>query len=218
MGTYCGAILLEKRMVIYNKELKEENIDVIEYENYRTEKSCKISFIAALVAVILATTGVLIDTFISFLFGLAFGEFFLFLSISPFSIGIMTCISTNLRGQSNAVSLFVSFAIGGFSAPTAIGGIFELADHKVGIAVATGFLFFASLFWFLAWLVSRQCTGPLQYKWNCCRKRVDNHSWKIKLIKTDIEKDTEKVTIKIIQTDKDAYYDNEEEKQSIIGS
>ena len=65
-----------------------------------------------------------------FLIGLALGELFLFLCISPCTVGTMTCVASNLRGQANAVSLFFSYALGGFLSPTIIGGVFDLLNRK----------------------------------------------------------------------------------------
>lgn len=152
------------------KDLKEEKITREKFDNISTEKSSEICYFAGLIGVSIATVATLINELIVFIMGLALGEFFIFLSISPFAIGIMACVSSNLRGQSNAVSLFFSYALGGFPAPTVIGGIFEVSDQKWGMVMATGWLFWSFFFWWLAWLISRNHRGPHGYHWKFWKK------------------------------------------------
>ena len=159
----------------HDKNFKEKIIETVEYENFRTEKSCEISFYVCIIGVVFGISGILIDTFLFFLIGLGLCEFFIFLSITPSSIGMMTCISKNLRGQCNAVSLFAGFALGGFPAPTIIGIIFEMTSLHIGMLAAASMLIFSALFWFFAWLISRQHAGPYQYKWRLCSKKFEKN-------------------------------------------
>ena len=165
MGTYCGSVVLDIRMKKPNRDFQEQNISKENYENISTEKSCEICFWVSVIAVILSVIATAINNLIAFIIGLAAGEFFLFLSISPFAIGIMACVSSNLRGQANAVSLFIAYAVGGFPAPATIGGIFEVADLRWGMLVAVGWLFWCAVFWWLSWRMSKNHGGTLRYKW-----------------------------------------------------
>ena len=130
LGTYTGSILLNKKMKNYESDFLLKKITSTKYDNIRTEKSAQICFFVALIACILGTIGAIIDTLSFFLIGLALGELFLFLCISPCTVGTMTCVASNLRGQANAVSLFFYYALGGFLSPTIIGGVFDLLKRK----------------------------------------------------------------------------------------
>ena len=152
------------------------------------------------------------------LVGIALGDFFLFTSITPFIIAMMTCVSNNLRGQCNAVSLFVSFTIGGIASPTAIGAIFEASSQLIGMLVAVGVLILAAIFWCIAWFISKQRTGPLNYKWNFCASINKNHSEKKKLIDKEIAEDNEKSRVSIFILNEDSCSATSKKKTSIIGT
>lgn len=151
LGTYLGSLLIDKKMKNFTNN---DSIQLLTRDSIKTEKCCLISFQVCTIAFIISVTGVLVNYLSSFLLGLALGELILFLSISPVSISLMTSIPPNLRGQGNAVSLFFSYALGGFPAPSFIGILFDYSSKTWGMTIATAWLIWAILFWFLAWRIS----------------------------------------------------------------
>ncbi|OMJ70400.1 hypothetical protein SteCoe_31624 [Stentor coeruleus] len=162
LGTYLGSLLIDKKMKNF---INNDSIQQTTKDSIKTEKCCLISFQVCTLAFIISVTGVLINYLSTFLLGLALGEFILFLSISPVSISLMTSIPSNLRGQGNAVSLFFSYALGGFPAPSLIGIFFDVLSKTWGMTIAAAWLIWASLFWFLAWRIARSYKGPNNYQW-----------------------------------------------------
>ena len=161
VGTGSGSLLLNKLMVKYEVLKENDSIKPETLENFRVEKACSIMPIGIFLGLFLATGGVIISTafskpmnYITYLIGIGLGEFFIFLTISPTAIAIMTCVPNHLRGQANAVSVFFMHAIGDFPSPAIIGVWFQVFGQLVGMVLTTGWLIFAVLFWTIGWNIS----------------------------------------------------------------
>ena len=160
-GTGCGSIFLNKLMIKYEVMKASDSIKSEVLEKYRVEKACTIMPIGIFLGCVLATAGVLFSPLFSkpydyacFFVGVGLGEFFIFTTISPTAIAIMSCVPNHLRGQANALSVFVMHALGDFPSPALIGAWFQIFGDYVGMILAVGWLVFAVIFWTIGWNMS----------------------------------------------------------------
>jgi hypothetical protein len=141
-----------------------KNKDLItneQLEFVRVEKSCILMPFGIFIGMITATFGTVLSVafskpmnFIVYLIGLVVGEFFIFLTISPTAMAIMMCVPNHLRGQANAVSVFVMHALGDFPSPAVIGAWFDAFGSFVGMILTAAWLIIAVIFWTLAWNIA----------------------------------------------------------------
>ena len=150
-GTILGSPLLTNTMAASKTALISLEISQETYDNILTYKACIIMIIFFILVLICTLTGTLIDKFVTFLIALALGEFFAFITIVPWALAAMCCVSTNLRSQARAISLFVSYAIGGFPSPSIIGAIFDKSGEKTGIIIGFAWIIWAVIFSLIAW-------------------------------------------------------------------
>ena len=161
VGTSCGSLLLNKYMIKYDQLHAKEMIKTEYLDLLRIEIATKIMPIGIGIGMIIATSATVFSYFFSkpanyivYLLGILFGEFFIFITISPTAISIMGSVPNHLRGQANGVSVFVMHALGDFPSPFIIGALFDIIGKFWGMIFTTSWLFFAVLFWTLAWNIA----------------------------------------------------------------
>lgn len=150
VGTLVGSVFLD--FLVRKKLGKSEDHDLLR-DTY-TEFSCLFLTITIFIGCVGAFVGIFINTFYSYIIGVGFGEFFIFLSKGPVAMALMNSVPDDLRGQANAVCVFFMHLLGDFPSPYVIGWFFELYGYYSGIVLIYGWLLWAVLTWGIAWNIS----------------------------------------------------------------
>jgi MFS transporter, Spinster family, sphingosine-1-phosphate transporter len=161
VGTASGSAALNFLMKKYDALRQKDSIKAETLELIRVEKATLIMPFGMLFGLTFAVGGTILSYFfgkpmdvIIFLIGTGIGEYLIFITIAPTAMSLMTCVPTHLRGQANAVSVFLMHALGDFPSPFIIGALFDTVGMFVGMIFTTGWLIIAVVFWSLAWNIA----------------------------------------------------------------
>ena len=66
-------------------------------------------------------------------------------------LAIMSSVPNELRGQAKGVSVFIMHLVGDLPSPYLIGVFAQYFGFYVAYIILSGWLFFGSLAWYLAW-------------------------------------------------------------------
>jgi MFS family permease len=157
VGTFAGSALLDYLI----RKYQEKNEQSEELDWVKVEKSNMIMpyalFLGMCFSIVFLSVSVLVDypgNLLCYLSGLTIGEFFIFLVNTPIAISTMFCVPNHLRGQSNAISIFILHVFGDFPSPTIIGAWFDTIGMFLGMICTLLWLCFGSILWFIAWDLS----------------------------------------------------------------
>lgn len=158
-GTFAGSIFLDYLIDKYvNGEFKLQGKSL---DYMKVEKSNLIMPFALFIGMCFAIIFLIVSVFVGspgdllcFLAGLTLGEFFIFLVNTPIAISTMYCVPNYLRGQSNAISIFILHVFGDFPSPTIIGAWFETIGLFWGMMCTLMWLCLGTVLWFIAWDLS----------------------------------------------------------------
>jgi MFS family permease len=163
LAALTGSALLRKMMMKYEEMRAKDHITAEVLELIRVEKCTTIMTVGSLCSVIFLV-GFLIPSFfmgspwnyILDFVGLTFGEFSFFIAGPSIGISIMMCVPTHLRGQANAVSVFIMHSTGDFPAPFIVGFLFDTVGYLLGMLILSSWMFFAFLLWFFALKITKK--------------------------------------------------------------
>ena len=72
--------------------------------------------------------------------------------MGPVGVGIMSSVSTELRGQANGISVFVMHLLGDLWSPFVFGFLTTPLGMYGAYIVLIAWLYFGCFAWFLAWM------------------------------------------------------------------
>jgi hypothetical protein len=161
-ATLAGSELLRKMMSKYEEMKEKDEINAEVLELIRVEKCTLIMTVGTLFSTIFMVCFLLPSFFmgnpwnyILEFIGLTLGEITFFLGSSSVGISLMICVPTNLRGQANAVSAFIMHLTGDFPSPFIVGALFDTIGYLFGMLFLMCWLFFAFIFWFIAYKLTK---------------------------------------------------------------
>lgn len=73
-------------------------------------------------------------------------------------MAIMSSVPTELRGQANAMSVFLLHLLGDFPSPYIVGVVSQFVAMRWGFVILMSWLFFGVLAWAYAWVISVNST------------------------------------------------------------
>lgn len=159
VGTISGSFILDKLMKNYDSESEKLHISVLSF--IRVEKASFMTPISFFIGICFGVAGLVLSllatlpgNLIIFLAGLALGEFFIFLTNSPIAIITMYCVPIHLRGQANAISIFIMHILGDFPSPTIIGAWFDTIGEFNGIICTFLWLLNGTILMIICWNIS----------------------------------------------------------------
>ena len=120
-GTVGGSVLVDVMSRKHTERRRREEITQFKYDMHRTEICCFLLFIFTLAGFAAGMVAILLQNQLAFLIGLAASELLLFMATGPRSLAVMTCVTPDLRGQANAIAIFVMHVLGDFPSPLIIG-------------------------------------------------------------------------------------------------
>ena len=69
-------------------------------------------------------------------------------------MAVMSSVPPELRGQANAVSVFLMHLLGDFPSPYLIGLVNQFIGMKWGIVILVSWLYVGAIAWGLAWMIA----------------------------------------------------------------
>lgn len=125
----------------------------------RTEVACGLSFSAVTLGAVVGTVAALFRSYVYFLAGFSTAEFLLFLyflgsSTGPVAMAVMSSVSSDLRAQANAISVFLMHLLGDFPSPYLVGVVSQWVGREWGLLALVLWLFVGVAAWGVAWLLA----------------------------------------------------------------
>lgn len=158
-GSIAGSFFLDKLMK--NLEIGDEKSNSILNSYIRVEKASLIVPIAYFIGMCFGIAGLVLSlssslpgNLLIFLTGLALGEFFIFTTSAPIAIITMYCVPFHLRGQANAVSIFIIHILGDFPSPVIIGAWFDTIGEFLGMICAFLWLSIGTIIMIINWNIT----------------------------------------------------------------
>ena len=158
-GSISGSFILDKLMKNVENSNGKNNSVLDSY--IRVEKASLIIPFAYFVGMCFGIAGLVLSLSTSlpgnlliFLTGLALGEFFIFTTSAPIAIITMYCVPFHLRGQANAVSIFIFHILGDFPSPVIIGAWFDTIGEFLGMICAFLWLSIGTILMLINWNTS----------------------------------------------------------------